>query len=297
VDKKVKVNLFKTFITVFENGSYSQAAKLLIVTPSAISQNIRELEKHLGVQLFHPNVKGVRPTKEAGELYELVKTSFSNVNKAIESITEFKSSTTGEIRISSNQSTITLILDYLDEFNQKFPRVLLKLYTESKKESISKLKSHDIDIVVSTIPIEDEKSEFKFIKLIDIERSFFTSKSFAQKNGIEHELKQEDFRKFQFLLPDKTRSHFRNLLETLDINTTIESFGGTELRFNLVKKGRGIGYATKDYILQRNDPEIVLLNTDLQLPASTLVAVINKAEKSKPALEFVKGLAEFCKKK
>ena len=56
----------KTFLYVYETGSFSAAASQLFITPSAVVQQINALEKDLGVILFDRSQRGVIPTP-AGE--------------------------------------------------------------------------------------------------------------------------------------------------------------------------------------------------------------------------------------
>lgn len=56
----------ESFIKVAQCGSFSQAANVLYITPSAIIQQINNLERSLQVSLFHRTKKGVTLTP-AGE--------------------------------------------------------------------------------------------------------------------------------------------------------------------------------------------------------------------------------------
>lgn len=52
----------KVFLAVCEKGSFTDAAHKLGVTQPAVSQNVAELEKLLGVQLFERKRGSVTPT-------------------------------------------------------------------------------------------------------------------------------------------------------------------------------------------------------------------------------------------
>ncbi|MGL4637168.1 MAG: LysR substrate-binding domain-containing protein [Beijerinckiaceae bacterium] len=54
-----------TFQSVMENGSFAGAAKVLNLTPSAISHQMRALEQNLGQRLFLRDKRSVTPTEEA----------------------------------------------------------------------------------------------------------------------------------------------------------------------------------------------------------------------------------------
>lgn len=49
----------KSFMIIAEKGSFSKASHDLYVSPSALTQQMNTLEKHLGFRLFHRISTGV----------------------------------------------------------------------------------------------------------------------------------------------------------------------------------------------------------------------------------------------
>ena len=62
------IKLLKTFVTVANHSSFTDAAKELYIAQSAVSKHITQLEKELGVQLFLRDTRMVRLTA-AGEAF------------------------------------------------------------------------------------------------------------------------------------------------------------------------------------------------------------------------------------
>lgn len=58
----------KTFITVAENGSFTKAAELLYITPTAVMKQINALESQLNITLFDRTNHGLKLT-EAGKCF------------------------------------------------------------------------------------------------------------------------------------------------------------------------------------------------------------------------------------
>ncbi|MBR5746442.1 MAG: LysR family transcriptional regulator, partial [Clostridia bacterium] len=58
----IKLESYKVFYTVAECGSFSDAAKKLFITQSAVSQQIKSLENELGALLFVRGRKGAKLT-------------------------------------------------------------------------------------------------------------------------------------------------------------------------------------------------------------------------------------------
>ena len=63
------LNNLNTFAAAAEHSSFQDAAKVLFVTPSAVSHQVRNLERILGYPLFHRLDKGVRLTLRGEQLF------------------------------------------------------------------------------------------------------------------------------------------------------------------------------------------------------------------------------------
>lgn len=72
-NSNVNINLYKTFLEVYELKNISKTAKKMYISQSAVSQNIKSLENQLGVTLFKKSTKGIFPTNDAYLIYEDVK--------------------------------------------------------------------------------------------------------------------------------------------------------------------------------------------------------------------------------
>ena len=68
---------FKAFATVAQHGSFVRASEQLGLTPSAMSQTIRTLERRLGVRLLHRTTRRVSLTDAGTRLLARLPTGFS----------------------------------------------------------------------------------------------------------------------------------------------------------------------------------------------------------------------------
>jgi len=69
----VDLRSLKYFVSVFEQQSFSSAAKLCFVAQPSISSAVAQLEQNLNTQLFIRNARGVKPSKAGERLYPLAK--------------------------------------------------------------------------------------------------------------------------------------------------------------------------------------------------------------------------------
>lgn len=58
----------ESFVRSAEGGSFSLAARRLALTPAAVSRNVAQLERNLGVRLFQRTTRGLTLT-EAGDRF------------------------------------------------------------------------------------------------------------------------------------------------------------------------------------------------------------------------------------
>src|SRR2546430_681776 len=76
----------RVFEVACRHGSYSEAARELHVTHSAVSQRIRQLEEELGLMLFERQGNRMVPTSSGLRLQAGIKSAFSEMSAALASI-------------------------------------------------------------------------------------------------------------------------------------------------------------------------------------------------------------------
>ena len=151
-----KLDLYRIFNTVGNNDSFSQAAKELFMTQSAVSQAISKLESSLKVQLFHRTSKGVQLTSEGKQLKEHVSSALGIIQMAEDNLTEFKTLRTGHLRIGVGDTISRyFLLPYLEEFHTAYPGIKLNILNGTTKEICSFVKEGKADIGFCNLPVTD----------------------------------------------------------------------------------------------------------------------------------------------
>src|SRR3954471_19752448 len=89
------------FRAVADHGSVGRGADALMVSQPAVSKQIKELEKSLGVVLFERHARGVRLT-DAGELLAgYARRIFALADEAEEAIEDLQGLRRGRLRIGA----------------------------------------------------------------------------------------------------------------------------------------------------------------------------------------------------
>ncbi len=95
------VELLKTFLAVYRNGTMRKAADALAITQPTVSQQIAVLEQQIGAQLFVRSRLGVTPTPMADGLAREVAKSIDALDYAIESRRASLKQVTGLLHIGA----------------------------------------------------------------------------------------------------------------------------------------------------------------------------------------------------
>ncbi len=74
----------KAFLAAAKYQNFTRAAEALCVTQAAISRQIRDLEDHLGTELFDRAGRAVKLTDAGSNFYDVVQLSFSSIAQAAE---------------------------------------------------------------------------------------------------------------------------------------------------------------------------------------------------------------------
>lgn len=116
------------FSKVAEHRGFTAAAAELEVSPSALSQAVRQLEARLGVRLLHRTTRSVSLT-EAGEAYlARVGPALGQVTEAGEELNVLQGRPAGTLRLNAARISIAMVLQpMLAGFLKENPHVQLEL--------------------------------------------------------------------------------------------------------------------------------------------------------------------------
>lgn len=122
------LNWLRAFEAAARHLSFTQAAEELRITQSAVSQQIRLLEAHLGEPLFYRRGRGISLTEAANRLYPAIHDSFDRIERSSSAFSRPESDAT--VSISSNISFLKYwLLPRLPEFLKAYPGIRLRLST------------------------------------------------------------------------------------------------------------------------------------------------------------------------
>ena len=138
------LNAIKSFEAAARQLSFARAAKDLAVQPPAVSRQVAELERFLGVDLFVRSKPRLSLTQQGQELFASVSAGFNEIRQAIDRIKYQPQS--GLLKVETSISFASCwLLPRLPDFNQRFPDVELQLLTRDYTTNYDPV---DVDIAI-----------------------------------------------------------------------------------------------------------------------------------------------------
>lgn len=124
-------NDLQAFLQVARCRSFTKAAALLGVSPSALSHSMRGLEERLGIRLLTRTTRSVSPTDAGERLLQTIGPHFDEVEAGLAALSELRQRPAGTVRITAGEHpAVTILWPKLAKVLPKFPDVHVEINTE-----------------------------------------------------------------------------------------------------------------------------------------------------------------------
>ena len=135
------------FAQVVQQGSFSSAEERLLITQSAVSQNIQELEASLGAQLFQRGRRGVTLTAPGKKLYDYTRQILTLVAEAENAVTNVEQLASGQVHIGATPGIgVYLLPEWIETFQRRYTKLTVELRTSITPQIIEDLLTQRLDI-------------------------------------------------------------------------------------------------------------------------------------------------------
>jgi LysR family glycine cleavage system transcriptional activator len=122
------LNPLYVFEVVGRVGSFTKAAEVLCVTPSAVSRQIASLEAFLDVRLFHRGREGNTLTDVGKGYYLTIAPAFETICSATERIKQSRDHAPLNVRVPSTFA-VRFLLPRLSDFQKQHPDIIVRIST------------------------------------------------------------------------------------------------------------------------------------------------------------------------
>lgn len=116
------------FVHVARHRSFTKAAEEMGVSRAALSQNLKALEKQLGVKLLYRTTRDMSLTEAGQHLFDTLRPSLADIEQAVRGVGEAANEPSGLLKVnSSRMAAKALIEPHLGEFQTRYPKLDLEL--------------------------------------------------------------------------------------------------------------------------------------------------------------------------
>ncbi|SDI40665.1 selenium metabolism-associated LysR family transcriptional regulator [Natribacillus halophilus] len=253
----------ETFMTVADQKSFSEAARILYLSQPTITSHIKALESTVKAPLFVRTKKYVELTPAAKTLYPYVKNILDMQVRAQNEIDQLMRELHGKLIVASSLTIGESILpSLLFDFKTKHPQV--ELYTEiiNSQQIVELIKNNELEFGLIEAELDEpllDMEPFMSDELLLVTRKDYFS---SDKNIISI----DDFRSIPLVLREKgsgTRTVIHqylahNGISPHDLNVVLE-LGSTESVKAAVEAGLGVSILSKHAI--RKELDLCLFET------------------------------------
>ena len=245
----IDLDLYKIFYIVAEEGNITKASEKLHISQPAVTKQIKNLENQLNTPLFIRTKRGVILNECGEKIFIKVKQALSLLDEVSNVVNDYNNLNVGKIKIGISTSLMKYyLLEYLEIFHNKYPNIVIDIYTDPTKELVSKLKSGMIDIIIGKFPTTTD-NELNYYELGKTRYIFVASKKYIDLVG--EKIMAKDLNKYSILLqeyPANSRMSAQKYFESNKINIeTKMNIASSNLLIDFIKMGYGIGYVTELY--------------------------------------------------
>ncbi|HEY1546021.1 MAG TPA: LysR family transcriptional regulator [Xanthobacteraceae bacterium] len=148
-----------TFLSAVETGSVTSAAKALHLSQPAASQQLRDLERVLGVRLLDRAKGKLMPTRVGEAILAAARRAQSASEDIVAAAAEFRDGEAGRVRLGTGATAcIYLLPDILARVKRRMPRLEVTVATGNTPEILDRLEAGALDVALVTRPVRMSRS-------------------------------------------------------------------------------------------------------------------------------------------
>jgi DNA-binding transcriptional LysR family regulator len=229
----------RSFNAVTKHRSFTKAAKILSVSQSAISEQVKSVESRFKIKLFIRNGSGILLTDYGKKLYDITKDIDDIHEQALNLLKSSNRLTSGTLNIGT-VAPIHL-MPILSKFSKKFPKINCNIVFGNSVQIKEKLLRKEIDIGILA-DINDQSQLYskplvrdKLLLFASIKNTISKTKSISFKDIVNE----------TFIVREKgsqTRALVERELLHLGIKKKLYTIGSREGIFEAVKNNMGVGF-------------------------------------------------------
>ena len=152
------ITQLKYVLAVAEYQNFTKAAENTFVTQPTLSMQIQKLEEELDILIFDRGKKPIELTSVGKKIVEQAKNIVNESERMKDVVDQEKGFIGGEFKLGIIPTIMpTLLPMFLRNFNNKYPKVHLKIEELTTSDIITKINDGHLDAAIVATPLNQEK--------------------------------------------------------------------------------------------------------------------------------------------
>jgi LysR family cyn operon transcriptional activator len=145
----MELRQLRYFVKSAELLNFTEAANLCCITQSTLSQQIKQLENDLGVQLFERIGRKVFLTEEGKDFLPFARQTLADADYAKQRLRDIDDIKTGTIRIGSTFGLSTLLTNLIDKYSSLYPQIKFEVQFFKQDDLIEAVRERKVDFAIA----------------------------------------------------------------------------------------------------------------------------------------------------
>jgi DNA-binding transcriptional LysR family regulator len=151
----VELRQFRYFVAVAEERHFGRAALRLRIAQPGLSQQIKRLERSIGVDLFERTPRGVELTAAGSGFLDEARLVLETAERAVTSVILAAGGKKGILRLGTPALAMPPAAEHvLQAFVDRFPDVELETHPGLQPDLVDAISSHSLDVAIVGFPFK-----------------------------------------------------------------------------------------------------------------------------------------------
>ncbi|MEX3017231.1 LysR family transcriptional regulator [Gymnodinialimonas hymeniacidonis] len=169
----------EAFATVVDQGGFTDAAKKMGISKSAVSKHVSSLEARLGARLLNRTTRRVSPTEIGLAYYDRARRVLNDAGEADALVTAMQSAPSGTLRVSiATDFGVNHVSPILGEFLHNYPDITVNMVLNNR---YVELISEGFDMAIRVGELED--SSLMARKICETQRRMIAAPGYFKEYG------------------------------------------------------------------------------------------------------------------
>lgn len=143
----IALHHFRLVDTIYREGTVTKAAESLHLTQSALSHQLKELEREMGVEVFHRQGKRLQLSEQGDRFLQSAKKILAEIKSLEEDVNNFKNGQVGKLNMSMQSYTAYHWLPgIIKDFKTRWPDITVHIVADATRRPLEYLLRGELDM-------------------------------------------------------------------------------------------------------------------------------------------------------